>query len=167
MFEEGLLQLLYGKGAHANPVACVEDVKAEIAGQRPESFAFSMWQLVGHMNFWMDYELRRIRGENPRYPEHSSESWHENPAPANETEWRNEVSRFSDLLAALATLARGSSEELSREVPLLDPKQMPESHTVGTILWQLAIHNSYHTGQIVLVRRALGAWPPRGGGDSW
>jgi hypothetical protein len=22
-------------------------------------------------------------------------------------------------------------------------------------------------GQMVLVRRALGAWPPRGGGDSW
>jgi uncharacterized damage-inducible protein DinB len=31
----------------------------------------------------------------------------------------------------------------------------------------IAAHNSYHLGQIVLIRRMLGAWPPPGGGDSW
>jgi uncharacterized damage-inducible protein DinB len=167
MSEEALLQLLYGKGAHANPAACVEDMDARMASRRPEQSAFSVWQLLSHINFWMDYELRRMRGETPAYPEHNSESWPAESAPASETEWRNEVSRFTALLAAIATLARGSAEELARKVPVLDPKQIPESHTVQAILWQIVVHNSYHVGQIVLVRRALGAWPPRGGGDSW
>jgi len=39
--------------------------------------------------------------------------------------------------------------------------------TVGAILWQLASHNSYHTGQIATIRRCLNAWPPKAGGDTW
>jgi hypothetical protein len=35
------------------------------------------------------------------------------------------------------------------------------------VLYQLAAHNSYHVGQIVVLRQALGAWPPPGGGDTW
>jgi len=34
MPERALVELLYGKGAHANPIACVEDLSAELAGRR-------------------------------------------------------------------------------------------------------------------------------------
>jgi uncharacterized damage-inducible protein DinB len=49
----------------------------------------------------------------------------------------------------------------------MHPKQETRTSTVLAILWQTLAHNSYHVGQIVLVRSALGAWPPRAGGDSW
>jgi hypothetical protein len=29
------------------------------------------------------------------------------------------------------------------------------------------VHNSYHLGQVVLVRSALGEWPPKEGSDTW
>jgi uncharacterized damage-inducible protein DinB len=29
------------------------------------------------------------------------------------------------------------------------------------------VHNSYHVGQIAMLRRMLGAWPPQSGGDTW
>ena len=35
------------------------------------------------------------------------------------------------------------------------------------MLHTIASHNSYHLGQIVLVRQLLGAWPPPGGGLTW
>lgn len=38
MPERALSELLYGKGAHANPLACVEDVSVELAGRRVEGF---------------------------------------------------------------------------------------------------------------------------------
>ena len=75
MPESTLIELLYGKGAHANPVACVEDLSAELAGRHAQNLPHSVWQIVWHMNFWTDYELRRIRGEEPRYPIHAAESW--------------------------------------------------------------------------------------------
>jgi uncharacterized damage-inducible protein DinB len=166
MPESTLVELLYGKGAHANPVACVEDLSAELAGRRAENLPHSIWQIVWHVNFWTDYELRRIRGEKPPYPVHAAESW-PTAAPPSEVEWKKEVARFAELIGILAVMAEGNSNELNREVPAMHPKQETRTSTVLAILWQTLAHNSYHVGQIALVRRALGAWPPSGGGDSW
>ena len=166
MPESTLVELLYGKGAHANPVACVEDLSAELAGRRAENLPHSIWQIVWHVNFWTDYELRRIRGEKPPYPVHAAESW-PTAAPPSEVEWKKEVARFAELIGILAVMAEGNSNELNREVPAMHPKQETRTSTVLAILWQTLAHNSYHVGQIALVRRALGAWPPSSGGDSW
>jgi uncharacterized damage-inducible protein DinB len=166
MAERTLIELLYGKGAHANPLACVEDLSAELAGRHAQNLPHSVWQIVWHVNFWTDYELRRIRGEKPRYPDHAAESWPP-PIPPTEHEWKNEIVRFAELLAALAALAETDSNELNREVPAMHPNQETRTSTVLAILWQTVAHNSYHVGQIALVRRALGVWPPKAGGDSW
>jgi uncharacterized damage-inducible protein DinB len=166
MPERTLIELLYGKGAHANPVGCVEDLSAELAGRRVENLPHSIWQIVWHVNFWTDYELRRIRGEKPRYPDHASESWPLS-APPREAEWKKEVARFAELIGVLAVMAESDSNELSRDVLPMHPNQETRTSTVLAILWQTAAHNSYHVGQIALLRRALGVWPPRGGGDSW
>lgn len=39
------------------------------------------------MNFWMDHDLRRIRGQKPPYPEHNSESFPSRQTPADPQEW--------------------------------------------------------------------------------
>src|SRR5208283_2869972 len=111
MPERTLIELLYGKGAHANPVACVADLSAELAGRHVENLPHSVWQIVWHMNFWTDYELRRIRGEKPHYPDHASESWPPNSAPASDSEWKKEVARFVELIASLAATAKSDSNE--------------------------------------------------------
>lgn len=167
MAEQALIELLYGKGAHANPIACVEDLSADLAGRRVEKFPHSIRQIVWHVNFWTDYELRRIRGEKPRYPEHASESWPAVHTPLGEAEWKKDVARFTELIGVLAAMAERDSSGLGREVPPLHPTQEKRGSSVLALLWQTLVHNSYHVGQIALLRRALGAWPPRGGGDSW
>jgi uncharacterized damage-inducible protein DinB len=165
--ERALIELLYGKGAHANPVACVEDLPLELSARRAHGFPHSIWQLVGHMNYWMDYELKRIRGEAIKYPEHSGPDWPADAAPAGEQEWKKAVSLFGELLGGLAVLAGASSEELARAVEATDSYHTTHASTVGDVLWQTLVHNSYHVGQIAMLRRALGSWPPVGGGDSW
>jgi uncharacterized damage-inducible protein DinB len=167
MPERALMELLYGKGAHANPLACLEDVSAELAGRRVESFPHSVWQMVSHMNYWMDYEVRRIRGEAPKYPDHAAQSWPADAAPGGEQEWRKAVSLFGELLGRLAVFAGTSPEELARDVEATHPDHAKHASTLRDVLWQTLVHNSYHVGQIAMLRRCLGAWPPRGGGDSW
>lgn len=158
---------MYGKGAHANPLACVEDLTSELAGRRVEHFPHSIWQLLSHMNYWMNYELRRIRRENPAYPVHAAESWPASAAPASEIEWNNAVALFKNLLAELTALAESSSEDLAQQVSATYPGHTKYSSSLLAVLWQTLVHNSYHVGQIAMLRRALGAWPPHGGGDSW
>ncbi|MGH9493839.1 MAG: hypothetical protein ACRD3B_02480 [Candidatus Sulfotelmatobacter sp.] len=74
-----LTELLHGKGAHADPIACIEDISADFANRRVENFPHTIADLVFHMNYWMAYELRRIHGEKTQYPEHNSESFPSRP----------------------------------------------------------------------------------------
>ena len=118
------------------------------------------------MNYWMDYELRRIRGERPAYPEHSAESF---PAAAavDAAEWDRRRAKFAGLLGEFAALAKSSRAELDRPIETVHDGDTKVAGTLEAVLWQMVAHNSYHLGQIATVRRGLGVWPPRGGGDSW
>ena len=167
MSEPILIELLYGKYAHANPLSCVEDVSFELAGRRADTFPHSIWQLVSHVNYWMDYELQRISGESPAYPAHADQSWPAALAPASEAEWQKTVAHFAELLRKLAALAQSAPDVLARDVPATHPDHAKHSSSLLAVLWQTLVHNSYHVGQIAMLRRALGAWPSRAGGDTW
>jgi uncharacterized damage-inducible protein DinB len=165
MGDRTLRELVYGKGAHVNPVACVEDISAALAVRTVAAYPHSIWQIVEHMSYWMDYEIRRIDGERPSYPAHAIESWPAHPDPTGEDQWKATRRRFVDLLARLATLAESDSAKLAQTLPADNPASQPP--TVGAVLFQIVAHNSYHVGQIAMLRRQCEAWPPRRGGDTW
>jgi len=159
-------ELLYGKGAHLDPVACLEDLPAAVAGKKIDGFPHSIFQIIGHVNYWMDNDLRRIEGEHPPYPEHAAESWSAN-ALVGDAEWRAELQRFNFLLDKVREMSASKPEILQRHVEATHPSHNDRASSVEAVLWQLLVHNSYHLGQIVMLRRCLGAWPPRGGSDTW
>jgi uncharacterized damage-inducible protein DinB len=167
MSQRALTELLRGKGAHVDPVACVKDISAELAARQVAGFPHSVGQLVFHINYWMEYELRRIRGERPVYPEHNSDSFPAAPSPADAEEWDRLRTRLADLLSEFGELAKSSPRELQREIESVYEGDNDVAGTLEGVLWQMVAHTSYHVGQIAMVRRMLGAWPPRGGGDSW
>jgi|SRR5450432_2815765 uncharacterized damage-inducible protein DinB len=165
-FEESeltLRELFRGKRAHADPVACIEDLTFELARRQVDGFSHSIWQLVFHMNYWMDYELKRIRGARPTYPSHADGSWPS--TPANEIEWQQASADFRRLIDELSFLAE--SPDLDREIENMHVSEGSRNYSVRDVLWQTMVHNSYHIGQIAMLRRMLNAWPPQGGGDTW
>ena len=166
MSHRALTELLVGKGAHVDPIACVEDISAELATRQVAGFPHSIAQLVFHMNYWMSYELRRIRGEKPAYPEHNSESFPPSAA-VDEPEWNRMRREFASLLAEYAKLAESPRAELDRQIETAHDGDKKVAGTLEAVLWQMVAHNSYHVGQIAMIRRAMGVWPPPGGGDSW
>jgi uncharacterized damage-inducible protein DinB len=172
MGDTTLRELVYGKGAHVDPVACVEDISAELAARTVAGYPHSIWQIVEHMNYWMDYDLAEVAGENRPYPDKAIESWPTHPSPATESgatdeQWQATTRRFTDLLARVARLAESDGAGLARKVQMLGPAQSRRESTVHAVLWQIAAHNSYHAGQIALLRRQSGAWPPERGSDTW
>jgi uncharacterized damage-inducible protein DinB len=167
MSERALTELLRGQGSHAAPLACVEDISAELAARQLAGFPHSIGQLVFHMNYWMDYELRRIRGLRPAYPEHNAESFPAAGSPVDGREWDRLRKQFADLLGEFAVLAKSSPQDLERDIESAHEGDKKVAGTLEAVLWQMVAHNSYHVGQIALIRRVLGAWPPRGGGDTW
>src|SRR5208337_2250516 len=136
MSDNTLRELVYGKGAHVDPVACVEDISAKVAARRFPGYQHSIWQIVLHMNYWMDYELRKIAGENPRNPDHAIESWPEHPNPANAAEavaanslWQRARQHFIDDLARLAALAESDASTLDRLVHDVSPQKTARQST--------------------------------------
>jgi uncharacterized damage-inducible protein DinB len=160
-------QLLRGKGAHVDPVVSLADVPAAVAGRTVEGYPHSISQIVGHMNYWMEYELRRIAGKRPAYPEHAIESWPSAVAPASEAEWVRAREELAACLDRLAAVSESAPKVLNAPVEAMHVKEEPRSLSVQSVLWQILVHNSYHAGQIALMLRCFGLWPPRTGGDTW
>jgi uncharacterized damage-inducible protein DinB len=167
MPERVLVELLHGKGAHADPIACVEDLSADLASRQMTGFPHSIGQLVFHMNYWMEYELCRIRGERPKYPEHASESFPPAPSPSDTTDWRRMVNHLSSLIGEFVKLAQSSPEEQQRQIKSAHAGDAKVAGSLEAVLCQMVAHNSYHAGQIALIRRTLGTWPPRAGEETW
>ena len=147
----------------------MEDISAEVAGRRVAGFPHSIGQLVFHMNYWMDYELRRIRGETAgisraqlgELPLAGTSARRAGMGPVQEQFARGCWPQYAELGEIFA---RGNRARRSRAVHEGDKKV---AGTLEAVLWQMVAHNSYHVGQIAMIRRVVGAWPPRGGGDTW
>jgi uncharacterized damage-inducible protein DinB len=165
MGEPTLRELVHGKGAHVDPIACVEDISAQLAIRTVANYPHSIWQIVEHMNYWMEHELHRIAAQRVSYPSHAIESWPVPPDPASEEQWKGVRQRLSALLDQFATLAESDATQMNRIVAPDKPNSSPR--TAGSITQQIVAHNSYHMGQIAMLRRQFDAWPPERGGDSW
>ena len=165
MSQQALVELLRGKGAHVDPIACVEDLSFELALRKVDGFPHSIAVLVFHMNYWMGYELARIRGERPKYPDHNAESF--SPATLDAAAWERLRRDFGWFLAEYGKLAESPQEELDRQVESVHEGDRKVASRLEDVLWQIVAHTSYHVGQIALIRQMMRAWPPRAGGDTW
>ncbi|MCM3457238.1 DinB family protein [Heyndrickxia oleronia] len=146
-FEGGL----HGENAHADPLEVFEGLQWDTAGVKPANCPYSVWQVLNHMIFWQDFYLTYLKGSVPVHPEHDEDSWPVEIAPSNETEWSDAIVQFSKGLQEAENEAKKDLNEM---------KDTKLERTRGVILATLMTHNSYHTGQVALIRRIIGAWPP-------
>ena len=108
------------------------------------------------MRFWQRRLLGMVADGQARPVEHASDGW---PA-VEEREWPDLVDAYLAGLEQLRDLARDGSQ---LEKPVREGLQT----TVGYQIVSHFAHEAHHLGQIILLRRLQGAWPPAGGGDSW
>lgn len=147
-----LLALLDWEDAHANFDAAVEAMPPDLYGRQPADLPYSPWQLVEHM--------RRTQHDildfcvNPDYVERDwpDDYWPDGPAPRDPMEWADSLAMFRADHAALKSLVENPDIKLFDQVP----------HGAGqTYLREILLaadHSAYHVGQLVTVRRLLGAW---------
>ena len=157
--QETIERLLYGTGSHVHVLDALEGLAAEDAARRPEGAPHSVFQILGHMVYWQDIALARIRGEPHTAADRAADGWPRAATPAGEKGWRRTV---GELAAGL----RAFEEHL---VEAMDPAPPdPERAALARRNVRMVMgHNAYHLGQIVILRQQLGCWPPPKGGDTW
>ncbi len=121
-------------------------------------FPYSIGQLVFHMNYWMDYELRRIMGKDRSIWSIVRKVFHRHLLSMPPHQIRK---RLAVLLAEFGILAGSSPQEMQRQIESVHEADKKIAGTLEAVLCQMVAHNSYHTGQIAMIRQVLGAWAMR------
>lgn len=149
-----LQRALDWQDAHATLVASVADLAPALRGKTPAGFPHSVWQLLDHLRLAQHDILDFC--QNPSYKEElhwPDDYWPSSAEPPTAGAWNESIAACNRDLAAFQQLAGDPRCDLFAKIP----------HGSGqTYLRELLLvidHNAYHVGQIVAVRKALGAWP--------
>jgi uncharacterized damage-inducible protein DinB len=148
-----LLYLLRGGGAHLSFDAAVADLPAELRGVKPAGLPHSPWRLLEHLRIcqWDILEFsRNPKHVSPPFPEGY---WPKGDGPPDAAAWDRSVEAFRADLRAMQDLVADPATELFARIP------HGEGQTILREALLVADHNAYHLGQLVVVRRLLGAWP--------
>lgn len=152
VLREQLLTLMTGGNAHADFEEAIKNLPAELRGKAPKGAEHSPWQLLEHMRIaqWDILEFSRdAKHKSPKWPD---EYWPATPKPPDEKAWDKSVRAFRRDLKAMCALVADPATDL----------YAPIAHGSGQSILREALlvadHNAYHVGQLILVRRLLGAW---------
>ncbi len=150
---EQLVYLLKGGGAHVHFMDALDGFPPAKYGTFADALPHTGWQLLEHARLaqWDILEFSR----NPKHvsPPFPGGYWPKTPAPANDQAWDESVAAFQRDLQDMVHLVQNPQTDLFAKIPHGD------GQTVLREALLLADHHAYHLGQLVDLRRALGAWP--------
>ena len=149
---EHLTNLLSGHGAHVDWKVAFDGIPANLRGTRPRGMPRSLWELLEHIRIAQWDILEFSRDPKHASPDWPAGYWPESPEPLDAKAWEKSLKLFARDLTAMKKLAANPKTDLFARIP----------HGTGqTILREallIADHNAYHLGQVVFIRRLLGAW---------
>ena len=147
-----IVELLSGKGAHVSFDEAVAGLPSKLRGTKPEGQPHTAWRLVEHLRIaqWDILEFsRNPKHQSPKWPEGY---WPPTDAPPRPADWTASLRRFRADSKAMQDLVADPDNDLFAPIP----------HGQGQTLLREAVlvidHNAYHLGQLIMLRRMLGAW---------
>jgi uncharacterized damage-inducible protein DinB len=142
--------------AHASLESAVQDLPANLRGKRPDDFPHSPWELLEHIRI-TQHDLLDFC-QNPSYTEKLEwphDYWPAKPEPPSADAWEKSIAAYQNDRDELARFTTDSDTDLTGRIP----RGTGQTY-LRTII--LAVdHAAYHVGQLVAVRRLLGAWPAK------
>src|SRR6476646_9976494 len=149
---EHLVYLLQDGGAHANFDAAVKDMPPALRGQKPEGADHTPWELLEHLRITQWDILEFSRNAQHRSPDFPAGFFLMMRRPPRDKAWDKSVATFRAELKAMIDLINAPATDLLAKIPHGD------GQTILREALLTADHNSYHIGQLVLVRKLLGGW---------
>ncbi|UCE65036.1 MAG: DinB family protein [Candidatus Zixiibacteriota bacterium] len=144
-----LLSMLTKPNAHLTFQEAVIDFPPEHYGALVDGCAHTAWQLLEHLRIaqWDILEFSRDSGHvSPKFPDGY---WPEKAAPPDGEAWRKSVAQFKNDLRQMCDLISDGANDLFAKIPHGDGQTLLREALV------LAKHNSYHMGQLVMLKKAL------------
>ncbi len=132
----------------------LREVPFDAAAARPFPDGHSIWEIVLHMTAWQREVIRRLGGAEPQPPEDGD--WPA-PSPPDQDSWDRARAELGASLEQLATAVSSlSDEDLGELVGAVRDPALGAGITRAEMVAGVLQHNAYHSGQIAILRKALG-----------
>ena len=150
---EQLVALLKGGQAHATLSDAVADFPVDRISERPAGIPYSAWQLLEHIRITL-HDLLEF-ATNPEYVELEwpAAYWPKSAAPGPDESWKATIKAIHADLKSFEALVHSPESNLYATIPW-----SKNNETLLREVLLAADHTSYHLGEMILLRRALGIW---------
>lgn len=106
----------------------------------------SIWQIVNHMILWRTALIGRVMDKPVRYPDNN---YMEEIKDTSAAAWKETIKKFERSQKEIISFLAGSEDELLEKVS-------PSSgYSYFELVMSIVIHDSYHLGQIVLIKKMM------------
>lgn len=147
-----LLDQLKGGNAHVKFDEVVKDFPERLRGKKPDGQPHTAWRLLEHMRIAQWDIMEFSRSSKHVSPEFPDGYWPEDDAPSSAAAWEKSVKQFRADLKTMEDLVRNPETDLYARIPWGD------GQTILREALLVADHNAYHLGELLMIRRLLGAW---------
>ncbi len=149
-----LVALLKGGQAHATFDDAVKDLPANLRASVPPNLPYSAWQLLEHLRIAqrdiLNFSAPPTGGYHPiQWP---NDYWPKSSQPPSDHAWDHSMEVIhSDLKSFIALIEDPKSD-------LFKPFRWGDGQNLLREALLVADHTAYHLGELIVLRRLLGAW---------
>ena len=149
-----LVDLLIGGQAHATFDTAVKDFPEALRATVPENLPYSAWQLLEHLRITqrdiINFSAPPTGGYHPiQWPD---DYWPSSPTPPDAHAWDRTIATIHSDLKAFIALVENPATDLYR------PFRWGDGQNLLREALLVADHCAYHLGELIVIRRLLGAW---------
>lgn len=150
--KQELINYLDNPNTHRSLKDAAKDLPGEYINSRPDGISYSFWELLEHIRISQFDMLDFIR--NPDYKEMKwpDDYWPAKGSLADKKMWDESLKKFENDLDAVKKIVNEPSADLFAVIP------HGSGQTYFREILQIIDHNSYHTGELILMRKALKIW---------
>ena len=149
-----LAKQLRGGNAHAKFEDVTAKLSAELRGKKVKDLPYSIWQLLEHLRIAQRDMLDFCRNQDGSYKEMKwpDDYWPKSPEPSSDKAWNDSIKQFLSDREEFIKLIEADDADL------YTPFKWGDGQTLLHEAMLIVDHNGYHLGEIVALRRLLGAW---------
>jgi DinB superfamily len=150
-----VLALLDGGQAHIAFEDVVKGFPADQRGTIPKGLPYSAWQLIEHIRIAQDDILQFSTNQDGHYKERKwpKDYWPKEPNPSSPEAWDRSLRQIAADHKRFKALITNAQNDLYQPFPWGDGQNLLRE------AFLIADHLSYHTGELLVLRRILDLWP--------
>jgi len=149
---KNVVNLIEKGNAHASLDNALKSIPFSLLGEKPGNLPYSIWQLAEHIRIaqWDILEFsRNAKHVSPKWPDGY---WPKEKAPKSKAAWQKCIDSIQSDRNAFIELIKNAGDAL------YDVFEHGDGQSLLKEAFVLADHNSYHTGELIIIRRLLNAW---------